>query len=632
MDLLQRCLRKDPARRLRDIGDAAVEIDDVLAGAASNPVVTPATAARAPRAFVPWGIATVMTLVAGGAVWLASPGQPVVERSPVRASLPLPPSVTMFLGRGSSVAISPDGQQVVFTATAGNRTQLYVRSLNRMDVTPLPGTDGAASPFFSPDGQWMGFSAGAKLKKVSLQGGAVATLADAPNIRGEAWAPDDSIWFTPNNATGLWKVPASGGTAAPLTTLGSGELSHRWPQLVPGGRAVIFTIWNDTGFDGGRIAVQRLDGGERRVLVQGGGFGRIVAIDERRAYLVYAQAQGLMAAPFDLDRLELTGAVAPVIDAVATNLSGGAHFAFSQTGSLAYLPGTLAEVAKTLLWVDRTGKETVVSHIDGMSVEMSVTRDGRRVVRINTQGPDRDVWVEDLERQVSTRLTGGGFHSAPILTPDDRRAIYSSGLPNRNLFWKSLDGVGEEERLTTSQNQQVAGSVAPDGKTLAYVEYDPLRNADIWLVSLEGDHPVRPFLQTAFSESYPAISPDGRSIAFQSNQSGRFETYVTSFPQPGTLTQVSKAGGSAPIWSRDGREIFFSNGDRMMAAPIVTESEIKVGEAQMLFSGNYLGDGDLARDTGRFLMLRDNGQEDAGKAIYLVMNWFDELLSKVPLK
>jgi serine/threonine-protein kinase len=633
VDLLRRCLKKDPKRRLRDMGDAVIEIDEAMTSPPSTPamIATPSTNAPS-RSVLPWLVAAVMAVVAAGASWMAWRPRAEVARTPARVAITLPATTTMFLGRGSSVAISPDGQRIAFTATAEQRTQLYVRSLDRMEITPLPGTNGATNPFFSPDGQWVGFTADGKLKKVNLQGRTVVTVTDAPNIRGETWGPDDTIFFTPNNGAGLSRVSANGGNAEPFTQRNEGELSHRWPQVLPGGKAILFTIWNDTGFEGSRIAVQRFDNAERRVLVQGGGYGRIVEVDAGRAYLVYAQSDGLFAAPFDLDRLELTGTVTLVVDAVSTNLSGGAHVAFSKTGTLAYLPGSLAEATKTLLWVDRAGKESVISEIADLGQQFAVTRDGRRLVRLNTQGPDRDLFVEDLVAGGSRRLTKGGLHYTMALTPDERRVVYSSGLPHGNLFWRPLDGSGEEERLTTSPNSQWAETVSPDGKILAFTTIDPVRNSDIWTLSLEGDHTSRPFLQTPASESNVDFSPDGRWLAYQSNVSGRFEIYITSFPQPGPPIQVTSAGGIRPWWSRDARELYYRINDRVMVVPITLGPQPKAGEPQMLFSGNYLGDGGLARDTGRFVMMRDNGQDTAGKTIYLVMNWFDELKAKLPAK
>jgi Tol biopolymer transport system component len=535
----------------------------------------------------------------------------------------------MFMGRGSSVAISPDGSRIVFTATDKDRTQLYVRALDQMNSVALPGTDGAANPFFSPDGQWVGFAANGRLKKISLQGRTVVTIADANNIRGEAWAPDDTILFTPNNASALWRVPAAGGTPEPFTTLAEGELSHRWPQVAPSGRALVFTIWNDTGFEGGRIAVQRLDGSGRAILVQGGGYGRIVETVDGRNYLVYAQGDGLFAAPIDLDRLALTGDVTPITEGVFANLSGGAHFAFSNTGHLVYVPGAIIEASKTLLWVDRAGKETVAAEIADLSVLMSVTRDGRRLLRLNTQGPSRDVFVDDLKSGKARRLTNGGLHGRPLLTSDEQRVIYTVGFPNLNLFWKPIDGAGEEERLSTSPNAQVASSVSPDGKTLLFVEFDPVTGSDLWMLSLDGNHDARPLLKTRFSEGNGSISPDGRWMAYQSNETGRFEISVAPYPAGGSAVRITSAGGVEPLWGRDGRELYYRINDRFMAIPMTLGAAVKAGEPRLLFSGNYLSTLQFVPTLDRFLLIRENGQESAGRALNLVLGWSDELTTKV---
>jgi serine/threonine protein kinase/Tol biopolymer transport system component len=627
-ELIRRCLRKDPKRRLRDIGDAVVELDEVIAGAPANTAMV--AASRSSRSYLPWVTALLAIVAAAAVAWSAMPLRQaaVRSRSVTRASIALPPSATMFLGRGSSVAMSPDGTRIVYVATDKARTQLYLRAVDQMNSVALPGTDGAANPFFSPDGQWVGFTADAKLKKVSLQGRTIATIIDAPNIRGEAWTPDDRILFTPNNGAPLMQVPAGGGSATGYTSLADGELSHRWPQVAPSGRAVVFTIWNDTGFEGGRVAVQRLDGSDRKVLVQGGGYGRIVETPAGRAFLVYAQGDGLLAAPLDLDRLELTAAVTSLNEAVASNLSGGAHFAFSSTGDLVYAPGTLSEAASTLLWVDRDGKEEVAAAIDDLSVLMSATRDGRRLVRLNSQGPSRDVFVHDLESGSERRLTNGGFHGRPQLTADERRVIYTAGLPNLNFFWRPIDGAGEEERLTTSPNAQFASSISPDGKTLVYAEFDPVTASDIWELSLDGGHAVRPLVKTRFSEGNASLSPDGRWMAYQSNETGRFEVYVTSYPNLDTPIRVTSAGGIRPMWNGDGRELYYRVNDRFMALPMTFGAAAKAGEARLLFAGNYLAEGQFVPGPQKFLLIREKSQEGAGRTLNLVLGWFDDLTAK----
>jgi eukaryotic-like serine/threonine-protein kinase len=627
-DLIRRCVRKDPKRRLRDIGDAVVELDDVLAGAPARST-TSAPVGRSRWAMLPWAIAAVAVLTAAS-VWISRSGRAgeSAHRPIMRLSVALPPSATMFMGRGSSVAISPDGTRIVYTATDKGRTQLYVRALDQINSVPLPGTDGAADPFFSPDGQWIAFVADGKLKKINLQGRTVVDIVSAPNPRGETWGAGDTIVFTPNNATGLFRVSSAGGTPQPLTSPEVGELSHRWPQLSRDGRVLVFTIWSDTGFEGGRIAAQRLDGGARKILVQGGAYGRLVETTEGRAYLVYAQPDGLLAAPIDLDRLELTGAVTPVNESVAANLSGGAHFAFSDSGHLIYAPGTISESAKTVVWVDRSGKETVAAEIPDLSVLMSLSRNGRRLIRLNTQGPSRDVFVHDLQTGESRRLTNGGFHGRPMLTSDDRRVVYSNGLPNPNLFWRPIDGAGEEERLTTSGHPQFPSSAAPDNKSMVFSEFDPVTSSDIWQLSLEAPYQARELIRTRFSEGNAAISPDGRWLAYQSNSSGQFEIYVTPYPAASGATQITSAGGVEPIWGRDG-ELFYRNNDRYMAVPVTLGAAASAGEPRLLFSGNYLGNAIFVRALDRFLFIRDNGQQGAGKSLNLVLDWFDELTAKL---
>jgi serine/threonine-protein kinase len=629
-ELIRKCLRKDPRRRLRDIGDAVVELDDVMSGAAAITAPAPPSR-RASSAVIPWVIAAAAVAAAAATAWpaLFTREAAAGTRSTSRVSISLPPTATMFMSRGSSVAISPDGTRIVFTATDNARTQLYVRAIDQMNSQPLPGTDGAVDPFFSPDGQWVGFVAGGKIKKVSLQGRTVVDIADSSNPRGETWAPDDTILFTPHNASALMRVPAAGGTPQPYTTLAAGELSHRWPQVAPSGRAMVFTIWNDTGFEGGRIVAQRLDGSGRTTLIQGGGYGRIVETSDGRAFLVYAQADGLLAAPLDLDRLTLTGAVTPIDENVIANLSGGAHFAFSNSGDLVYLAGALSEAAKTLVWVDRSGKETVAAEMPDLSVLLDITRDGRRLIHLNTQGPGRDIFVRDLASGTSHRLTNGGFHGRPRLTPDDRRVIYGAGLPNLNLFWRPLDGDGEEERLTTSDHAQLVTSVAPDGKSVLFTEFDPTTAADVWQLSLDAGRATRPLINTRFSEGNADISPDGRWMAYQSNVTGRFEIYVTSYPDPGTPVQVTSAGGVRPLWNGDGRELYYQVLDRYMAVPMTLGEGVKAGEPRLLFTGRYLDEGNFVRQQQKFVFVRENGQEAAGKAINLVLGWFDDLAAKV---
>jgi eukaryotic-like serine/threonine-protein kinase len=633
--LLQRCLRKDPRERLRDIGDARIEIDEVLENPAlPAPQGAPLSSAPARRS---WLTGAVAGLLLGGAavaaIAMLSQGTQLLDRLPTRLVATVPADGALQLGRGSSAILSPDGRQLAFSGAVGGVTRLFVRPLDHFESKALPGTEGATNPFFSPDGLWLGFFADGKLKKVALSGGQPVVLCDAAAPRGEAWSDDGTIFFTFSSGSGLWRVPASGGKPEPFTKPGQGELSHRWPQIIPG-RSILYTVWNDTGFDTARIVAQKIAGGERRTIVEGGSYARYVPGERGgRGYLVYARMAGLIAAPFDAERLELTGPAVPVLDGIVTNLSGGAHFSVSAEGSLAYVAGGIAELERTLALVDRTGVATPLARIRGMSLFFEFSPDGKRLARSNPAGPNRDLWVHDLGRDVATRLTFIENSSYPIWTPDGRRITFSAGLPSPNLYWKAADGSGKEERLTTSAHSQFASSFSPDGKLLVYIEVGS-SGPDLWILPLEGDRTPRPLLVTPFAETNAAVSPDGRWFAYESNESGRFEVYVQAFSSGGRKWQVSTNGGRWAKWSRDGKELFFRAQNSMMAAAVRAPSnaggapELEIDKPRMLFQGAYEEVYTVMPD-GRFAVIQIETSQSAPTNIQIVLNWAEELRRRV---
>jgi serine/threonine-protein kinase len=629
--LLRRCLRKDPRDRLRDIGDARIEIEDIQQapqGAAAPTVTSPAPG----WAWVKPALAgLVVGAVLVGTVLGLRRGIPPQQTPRARLHVELPAKNILSLGRGSAITVSPDGSTLVFVASAGGPPLLFARTLDRFESTLLPGTDGATNPFFSPDGKWVGFFAGGRLKKVALSGGQPVTIAEAPNARGESWSSDGNIYFTPTSGSAVWRVSAAGGAAEEVTKRQKGELSHRWPHVLPDNETILFTVWNDTGFETGQIVAQSLTTGERRPLVTGGSYPRFLPTGNGTSgYLIYARASGLLAAPFDTARAELIGSPVPILDGVVTNLSGGAHVSFSPSGSLTYVAGGLAEAARVVAVVDRNGTARTLATIAGMSLYYQVSPDGKRLVRSNPAGPDRDIWIHDLERDTATRLTYGNNSSRPIWTPDGKRIAFSAGLPDPNIFWKSADGTGSDERLTTSPNTQFAGAFSPDGKQLVYVEYSPTDASDIWVLTLDGDRTPRPFLRTPFVENEVALSPDGRWLTYQSNESGRFEIYVQRFPAGGRKMQISTDGGGAPQWARNGREILYRNQNRMMAvtvrepAPADSVSDLQIEKPRVLFEGGYEPVFSLTPDE-RFVMIRNVREEFAPASVNVVLGWMDEL-------
>ena len=638
-DVVRRCLAKDPARRLHDLADARTELED-----SDQPEGVESFSHSRRRSSFGLSIA-VVTVVAAIGGWVArSTSIDRAPLTPVHVAIPLPGGVSLFnLGRGSSIAVSPDGGRVVYVGVANGRRQLYVRPLVGSDSTPIAGTDNAASPFFSPDGRWIGFVTGTfgTLMKVPSEGGVAEAVVNrqvgglgAFSVMAGTWTEVNDIVFavTSPHARGLWRVAASGGTPTRLTTPGDGELFHTWPQAL--GDAVLYTTWSNTGFEGGRVVIQSLTTGEQTVLARHAAYGRVVGQNAQRAWLVYARPDGLHAAPFDRRTMRLAGGAVPVMQNVAVNLSGGAHFSVADNGLLAYMPGGLDEANKTAVWVGRDGTPSELGAIPGIGFQYRVSPDGKRLARPGAAGSNRDLWIDDLERRVTpTRLTAGRTINSPVWTADGRRVVYSSGVPSGNLFWTAADGSGQEERLTTSANSQAPASVSGDDTTLAYYEAHPTRQMDIWLLPLQPPHVPRLLLGTAFAELNPMISPRGSWVAYESNTSGSFEIYLTPLAGGGRQIPISKGGGYSPLWSRDGRELYYrdvnpTQGGRMMTVSVDTrENEVQIGTPRVLYANPYQGDGDIAPD-GRFLLLQATPQEARSRVIQLVVHWFEELQAK----
>jgi len=638
-ELLRRCLQKNPKDRLRDIADARFEIEEARRSHGSRSATSVQAAAPPPTAPARRLGSSLVWLAIGAlagagifAVWSAIRSRPAAPEWPTRVVISLPPETTVVLTRGSAVALSPDGRQVVFVGRAHDKVQLYLRSLDRFEPHPLAGTDDAANPFFSPDGRWVGFFAEGKLKKVALDGGAPVTIADARAPRGEVWAPDNTILVTPSNAAAISRVSAQGGKIEPVTTLQTGQLSHRWPWLLPDGSAILFTIWNDVGWEPSRIAAQRLDGSAPKIVVENsGGYPRYMRdSDGRRGYLVYARSEGLLAAPFDESQLAVTGQAVPVVDSVITNLSGGAHFDVSASGTLAYVPGTFAEADRDLVWTTLDGKSEPAATVKGMGRVWALSPDGTRVVRNNTIGPDRDLFIEDLARRTSTRFTTTGQNFLATWSPDGKWVAFARGTPSTDIYRRYID-TGVEERLTSDGKADTPSSVSSDGKSLAYTAVDPVTATDIWILTLPPASSARPFVKTNFSEGNAAFSPDGRWLAYQSNESGRFEIYVRSFPDGGPPIRISTDGGLAPAWSSTGREIFYRSTDgKMMVASVEATAGFQVDRPRVLFDATrYENQFGVAPDGRRLLMMPLIPNEQSTTQIHLVLNFLAELRQRV---
>jgi serine/threonine-protein kinase len=651
--LLRRCLTKDPRNRLQAIGDARIVIEEKLAGTPDVGAVRPAAhglpaTGREPplqqaptptwRQALPWAVAAILAAVLLAlTIGNALRGPRPATRPIARLVVTLPPSDRLALGPLGHIALAPDGSRLVYVGNHGGSTQLYLRAIDRFEATPIAGTEGAESPFFSPDGQSVGFFAEGKLKKVSLGGGMPVRLCSAPLNRGASWGPDDSIIFAPSVSSGLFRVSAAGGTPKPLTIPDrkKGQISHRWPEILPGGKAVLFTIWSAASFDFARIGVLSLETGEQRVLVEGGGYARYAP----SGHLVYARAGGLLAVPFDLKGLEVTGPRVSILEGVSMSaLSCAAEFSLSADGLLAYVPGGSSFGESTLLWADRTGAVQPLPAPSRGYFAPRLSPDGQRVA-VGIQGINPGLWLYDLARGTLTRLAESTVAPRQIWTPDGKHLTFLSATSGAmNLYGMAADGSGAAERLTTSGNAQFPGSWSPDGHVLAFSEADPTTGYDIWMLGLQGDRKARPFLQTPSNEYAPMFSPDGRWLAYGSDESGRKEIYVRPFPGPGGKMQISTQGGTEPMWARNGRELFYRNGDKMMAAAVETKPVFAAAKPKLLFEGHYQAGFsafdtayyDVSPDGQRFLMIKGSEQESAATQLNLVLNWSDELRRLAP--
>ncbi|MCZ6753222.1 MAG: protein kinase, partial [Acidobacteria bacterium] len=636
--LLYRCLQKDVTRRSRDAAEIRLQIEEAQAAPASIVPAATIPARSGWRRAMPLVLASLVVgaIIASIANWSLRPAP--TPRPVTRSALTLP--ATEQLGwratgqNASLVTLSPDGTHLVYVANQ----QLYLRPMDSLEASPLSGTEGASGTFFSPDGQWVGFFADGKLKKVSIAGGPPLTLCDTPNPGNASWGPDDTIVFAPNQGSGLFQVPASGGTPQELITLNieKGENHLEDPLILPDGKAVLFVASIGGGTPAGhQIEVQSLETDERRVLIQGAAQPHYLPT----GHLVYTGGGTLLAVPFDLARLEVTGPPVTVLEGVMLLSDGTTQFSVSRSGSLVYVPGFGAGIRgeSTLVWVDRQGEVEPLGAPERAYRNLALSPDGRSLAVSITEDP-RDVWVFDISRHTLTRLTFEGRNQHPTWTPDGRRIVFSSSRAGgqRNLFWKLADGSSDAERLTTSENIQSPSSWSPDGQFLAFFETHPTNNRDIWVLPIEGERKPRPFLQTPFDEAGAVFSPDGRWLAYMSDESGRLEVYVQPFPGPGGKWQISTDGGEEPVWARNGRELFYRNGDRMMVVEVTTQPTFSAGSPEVLFEGQYqrnssrVANYNVTPDGQRIVMIQQSGSESAGTQINVVLNWFEELKQRVP--
>jgi serine/threonine-protein kinase len=550
-------------------------------------------------------------------------------------------------GLNLTVAISPDGRRLVYPARGPDGAQLLAtRLLDQAQPTLLPGTENGRDPFFSPDGQWIGFFASSQLKKISVQGGVPVNIASTTGVTsplGASWGQDGTIVAGAGISQPLSRIPGAGGAWQHLVTkLASGEATHRWPQVLPDGSAILFTASPSTaGHDNANIEAVSLKTGAVKIVQRGGYYGRYLP----SGHLVYLHQGVLFGVRFDISRLEVSGAPVQLLQDVASNpATGGGQFDFSNAGTFVYAAGKSTAQAWQVAWMDSSGRMQPLLTAPGTYTNPHLSPDGKKLAIV---GESADVYVHDTERETTSRLTVTGNANIPVWAPDGNHILFASIEKGFTFFWARSDGSGEPQQLLQRPNVILPWSFSPDGHRLAYIERDPLTGFDLWTLPLDLSDPDHPkpgtpelFLRTPNDETVPRFSPDGRWIAYRSNESGSNEIYVRPFPNAsGGKWPISSGGGLYAFWSKEGHELFYETADnRTMVvdytvndASFVADKPRLWSDKQLFYTGNL--NLDLAPDGKRFVVLAlpDSPPGEKGTVhVTMLLNFFDELKRRMP--
>jgi serine/threonine-protein kinase len=640
--LLERCLQKDANRRLQSIGDARIALQEWL----ENPEAEPVEVASARSGWLPWAAATAAGLIGLvlGSFFLGSNEQesPLVQRFIVELAEEPP-----YTGRGAAAVPSPDGRYLAYATSIVGGGSLYLRPLDRMESLQVATGQSREWPhnaFFSPDSEWLAFFTVAELKKMPVTGGSPITLAKTEMPRGGSWSQDDRIVFAPESSVGLSIVPAAGGDVIPLTTVPeeASFVTHRYPQWLPGDKAVLFTSVDS---EGTRIEVVEVESGERRVIHEGGFYGRYVPT----GHVLFVDGDAVFALPFDVDQLERTGSPMPVLEGVASFPAGGqAQYHVSDTGLLVYRPGSDDLDPFPIAWADRSGRLESLWDDDGIYGSPRLSPDGRRLAVSVQRGDDWDVWVYDMERDVATRLTfESGYDADPVWSPDGRYVAFASDRDDGQIatYRTRSDGTGEAERLIEPGKLDFPAplSWSADGTRLLVVTPGPNDSDDLYFLSADGEGEPEAYLTSSFDEGDGHFSPDGRWIVYRSNETGSAEIYVRSTQGPGKW-QISDGGGWQPMWSGDGGTLFFRSREGLNAVEVdAVGDEFRAGRPEFLFGEIFGGpagvrlpgylffDYDVSADGQRFVVFPRRTEQESGSAtVHVVSGWFEEQFFALP--
>ncbi len=643
--LLRRCLDKDPKQRLRDIGDARIELEQLVAAGGSEAVQEQSGTSRT-RAIA--GATAVGALLTGAGLlwlWLSSGGADPVDRRVSRFVVDLPKGQVFYSSFNPDLALSPDGTHLAF-ATAPDG--VFIRRLDGLDSRLLEASTGySTGPIFSPDGSEVSFiegnaiiSSARPFLKAALSGGAPVKLAEYDMFHTGDWSADGWLYWTAQYPGGIVRISEAGGDIEPVTQLDKarGERSHRFASLLPGEEAFIYTVGFDgiDSYDEARIDLFDLKTRESRTLFSGG----TAAVYSPSGHIVYARAGKLFAVPFDAGRRELTGSPFEVLDGVLMSRNTGmAQFSLSKRGDLAYVPGPAEGGRRTMVWVDRTGKAEPLPLPPASYLYPRISPDGRTLA-VEIEGPNHDVHAYDLARGVLSKVTTDGLSHDPVWTPDGNRIVFRSWQSGgMTLWWMPADRSGGASRLDPTGTRQSPASVSPDGKFLAVDQKDPQTGDDVWVLPLERAGPSQALVRSRFGEGSAKFSPDGQWVAYSSDEAGRAEVFVQPFPGPGPKVQISSDGGIDPVWRPSGGELYYRRGRRMMAVSVTTSPRFLASRPTLLWEGDYSAGAasscgmpgvsssnySVTADGQRFLMVRDEDAALRWTRMVVVLNWAEEV-------
>jgi hypothetical protein len=628
--LLERCLERDPKRRLRDVGEARIAMEEAPASliAARTDTVAGLASRRAGRGRM---AASALAGVALGALLVA--GITTLRRgrsardSVVRLNVVLPREQALVVSDLPNFALSRDGTQMAYVARkeSGKRA-LFLRSMGSFETRELAETEGAVTPFFSPDGQWLGYVVGGRVLKMAVSGGPPQPVCErtVSEVGGSAWADDGSI-LVPTTSGSLMRAAASSGRCVEIVKPDAARGEILEPESLPGSEGILFASLGGFQASQAHIAVLDLKTGKSRVIIPQGTNPHYV----EPGFVVFGRSGAILAAPFDPHGLKLLGQPVPVVETVMPDSSSGIEqFAVSRSGVLAYVAGARAPVKRRIVMADRKGVSTVVTADANSYEDLSLSPDGREIA-MTVEAATWNIWAYHLDRGTLTRLTFENDNRDPLWTPDGKRVVYTS-LRNGlfGLYWRPVDGSGPEELLLSTKSLLFANSWSPDGRFLAFGQQDPETGFDIWILPVGGDRKPYPFVRAAFREWFGEFSPDGRWIAYESNETGRSEVYLRPFPGPGGKWQVSTEGGARPEWSRDGRELFYFENDRIMRVTVDAGQALAVGRPELLFPCNCFDSGrfyEVTPDAKHFLLIQNVQPVSPVAQINLVLGWGGEL-------